>query len=135
MPKWIDHDSIVTMRKAGRSVPEIAKVVGCCERSVSSVLSAHGLRLGQRKFTCDRATLLKLWQKDLTMIQIGIALGCSSATVTELAREMRLPRRMGQRKPVEPGVTPEEDAASADSLALSPYVQRRIKELGLGMPA
>ena len=31
--------------------------------------------------------------------------------------------------------TPEDEAASAESLAFSPWVAARIKELGLGMPA
>lgn len=135
MPKFVDHELIVSMRRLGRTVPEIAKAVGCCERSVCGVLATNGLRIGQRKFTCDRARLLELWERGLTYVQIGIKLGCSAATVTELVREMQMPPRNPLRHMPEIGVSPEEDAASADSLALSPWVQSRIRELRIGMPA
>jgi hypothetical protein len=35
---------------------------------------------------------------------------------------------------MEDAESPEEEQASADSLRLSPWVQSRIRELGLGMP-
>lgn len=130
-----DRDLIVAMRKSGTCLAEIAEIVGCSERSVSAVLVANGMLKWKRRITCDRDHLLDMWQRGLTLIQIGIELGCSSATVVELAKEMNMPRRPGQRVDPDGDVSPEEDAASADSLALSPYVQARIKELGLGMPA
>lgn len=131
----MDHQWIVSLRKAGYMLRDIAEEVGCSQRSVQSVLAIHGVKYLRRKKKYDRAVVLDMWQRGLTQMQIGIELGCSAATVSELVREMKLPTRRPLWSVPEMVVTPEEDAASADSLALSPYVQRRIKELGLGMPA
>ena len=82
----------------------------------------------------DRQQLLDLWQTPRTLIEIGVELGCSSTTVYRLKQQHQLPPRE-RRPPPDVAISPEEEAASADSLQFSPWVAARIRELRLGMPA
>lgn len=134
-PREIDHDDVVRLRNAGFSIEEIAEEMACNDNHVREILRARGMGGLVRVVKVDRQRLLDLWNSPRTLIEIGAELGCSCTTVSRLQREHGLPRRTYFRPDMVDDVTPEEDAASADSLALSPWVQSRIKELRLGMPA
>lgn len=129
------EDDVVRLRQAGFTIREIAEDLQCCVRSVERTLQSRGISAGRRdRVEVTRQQMLELWATPKTLVEIGAELGCSSTTVLRLQKAHDLPRRECVRPDPDEEVTPEEDAASADSLALSPWVQARIKELRLGLP-
>lgn len=128
-------EDVVRLRQDGQTVRQIATAMACGVNMVREILKSKGLDGNGRAITVERQQLLELWSTPRTLIEIGAELGCSSTTVLRLQKEHALPRRDCVRPPLDEDVSPEEDAASADSLALSPWVAARIKELRLGMPA
>ena len=126
-------EDVVRMRRAGFTVPEIAADLGCRQEAVRQALraSGHGELCGQ--VVIEHQRLLELWTSRKTLGEIGAELCCSSQTVLRLGKTHGLQTRTEMMADPDLEVTPEEDAASADSLALSPWVQARIKELRLGM--
>lgn len=133
-PRQIPIDDVLRLRRAGRTAPEIAAELSCSRDAVLNILHANGIRGRNRTIAVERQQLLELWDTPRTLIEIGAELGCSSTTVLRLQKQHGLPKRECVR-PDPDDVSPEEDAASADSLAFSPWVAARIKELRLGMPA
>lgn len=91
----------------------------------------------RRKTAVDVPTLFALWADDeMTRTEIARALSVSDKKLTEVAQAHGLANRGPRHRcDVNDETTPEEDAASGESLALSPWVQARIKELHIGYPA
>ena len=91
-----------------------------------------------RFYTVDVPRLFALWNDTAyTRVEIARELGLTERQLQSSAERHGLgPRGCCRRAfSMEDGAnTPEEEAASADSLALAPAVRRRIKELGIGMP-
>lgn len=87
--------------------------------------------------TIDVPQLCRLWRtEDLTVSEVARELRVTAGMVYRLARRYGLePRKPVMRAfSMEDAESPEEEEASADSLALAPAVQRRIVELGYGGP-
>ena len=125
---------VVRMRRAGFTVPEIAADLGCRQEAVRAALRDSGLGGLCGQVVVEHQRLLELWTSSKTLSEIGVELCCSSQTVLRLGRSHGLQTRTEMAADPDLDVSPEEDAASADSLALSPWVQARIRELGLGTP-
>lgn len=134
-PRFYDHDKVIELRHMGLTAKEIAKRVGFSERLVRYVCSKHGILVGQKTSVVDVDRLSELWKAGVPMDQIGEQLGCTASTVRKYAWKHGLPSRGLPRQSREPKPPPGEDAASAESLAFSPWVAARIRELKLGMPA
>lgn len=134
-PRLHDHGQVIAMRNDGLTAREIAERVGFSVRVVRYVCSKHGIRIGQKKSVVDARRLAELWDAGVPMDQIGEQLGCTASTVRKYAWKHGLPSRGIPRQSREPKPPPGEDAASAESLAFSPWVAARIRELKLGMPA
>ncbi len=81
-------------------------------------------------------TLFATWaDESLTVTEVARKLGIDTKYLYTLADRHKLPKRPAQHRAFTMDeATPEEDEASRESLALAPSVQRRIKELGIGMP-
>lgn len=88
------------------------------------------------KYTVDVPRLFALWNdKGYTRAEIARELGLTDKQLQSSSERYGLKARGCCRRSFSvDDATPEEDAASGDSLALSPWVQARIKELRLGMP-
>jgi len=91
-----------------------------------------------RFYTVDVPRLFALWHDTAyTRVEIARELGLTEKQLQSSATRHGLgPRGCCHRAfSMQDGAeTPEEEDASAASLAFSPFVQRRIAELGLGMP-
>lgn len=90
------------------------------------------------KYHVDVPKLFRLWNdSDYTRVEIARELGLRERQLQDVAARYGLgPRGACHRAfSMEDAESPEEDAASGQSLALSPWVAARIKELRLGMPA
>ena len=87
----------------------------------------------RRYYHVDLDELEELWRNGLTVLEIARHFRVSMSQVWRLRKQCGL----SDRGPPEPfaAPTPEDDAASGDSLQLSPWVAARIKELGLGVSA
>lgn len=86
----------------------------------------------------DVATLFAMWADGSTKGEIAHRFGVSTSTIYDWAKRYALPTRKFEFIPTwtePPAPSPEDEEASGASLALSPYVQARIQELQLGMPA
>lgn len=127
-------DDVIRLRNAGFTIAEIADDLDCSLTSVRLILKRANMTGGCGPITIERQHLLELWQSQKTLSEIAAELECAPVTVLRLARRHDLPKRMAFAVDVD-DVTPEEDAASAESLRLSPWVQKRIDELQIGMPA
>lgn len=90
-----------------------------------------------RNYTVDVPRLFEMWNDtDYTRPEIARSLGLTEKQLQTSSRRYGLgPRGCCHRAFVIEEASPEEDAASSESLALSPWVQSRIKELRIGMPA
>ena len=91
-----------------------------------------------RFYTVDVPKLFRLWNdSDYTRSEIARELGLTDKQLQSSASRHGLgPRGACHRAfSMEDAESPEDDAASAESLAFSPWVAARIKELRLGMPA
>lgn len=88
-------------------------------------------------YTVDVPQLFNLWNdSDFTRAEIARELRLTSKQLQTSSERYGLgPRGACHRAfSMEDAESPEEEQASADSLQLSPWVQARIRELGLGMP-
>lgn len=91
-----------------------------------------------RIYTVDVPELFRLWNDaNYTRAEIARQLGLTDKQLQSSATRYGLGARgcCHRTFTMEDAESPEEDAASSESLALSPWVQRRIDELRLGMPA
>lgn len=89
-----------------------------------------------QRIIIDVQRLFALWHdKQLTRAEVARGLGISDKTLCAMADRYGLTDRAPTyRCDSAIDVSPEDEAASADSLAFSPYVAARIKELRLGIP-
>lgn len=133
-PKMVCDADVIRLRNAGFTEREIADDLVCSVTTVQKVLRDAGMTGGCGSVTVERQRLLELWDSDKTLNQIGAELECSPQTVLRLVRRHQLPPRPAFVVEHNEAVSPDDDAASADSLRLSPWVQARIEELRLGMP-
>ena len=131
-PKIVSDEDVIRLRNAGFSEHEIADDLQCNRSSVQRVLRRAGMTGGSNRITVERQRLLELWESTKTLSEIGAELNCAPVTVVRLSRRHQLPPRQAFSESVDV-VAPDEDAASAESLRLSPWVQARIKELGIGV--
>ena len=77
----------------------------------------------------DLALLHKLWAEGVPTAQIAERFGVAMSTVTKWAQRYKLPRRTLHPANEPEAPTPEDDAASLDGLALSPWVEERAREV------
>lgn len=127
----ITYDEIRLLRKAGVCDAIIAKRAGCSTRTIRRV-AAEISAPAVRRFAVSRDWLIDLWNSDKTLTQIAREIGCSTQTVLRLGKEHELPLRSKMHKSAPLHVfDANEEAASAESLRLSPWVQARIEELRL----
>ena len=75
----------------------------------------------------------QLWRQGVLGCELATRYGISASHVTRLRKRYGIPDRREEDLMSAP--TAADDSASQDSLAFSPWVASRIKELGLGMPA
>ena len=137
MHDYIDYDEVRRLRAMNLPTRAVAKRMGVPYNVMNGIIRKLGLpRVAPRERPVDVPTLFRTWNNPrLTIAEVARELGITTGHLYALADRHALPEREPQRRcNVLDEATPEEDAASADSLALAPGVQRRIKELGLGMP-
>lgn len=92
----------------------------------------------RRKANVDVPRLFALWaDREYTRVEIARALRLTEKQLQTASGKHGLgPRGACHRAfSMEDATSPEEEAASADSLALSPWVAARIQELRIGYPA
>lgn len=89
-----------------------------------------------KNYTVDVPLLFRLWNDtDYTRAEIARELGLTEKQLQSSAARHGLGRRgCCHRAFSMEDATPEEDEASGESLALSPWVQARIRELRIGFP-
>lgn len=133
--KSISDADVIRLRNAGFTGDEIANDLQCCRPTVQRILRQAGMTGGCGRITIERQRLLELWESAMTLSEIGVQLSCAPATVIRLGRRHKLPSRKAFSAEAVEAVSAEEEAASCDSLQLSPWVQSRIRELGLGVIA
>jgi len=75
----------------------------------------------------DLVLLHQLWTAGVPTAEIAKKFGVSYSTVTKWAQRYKLPRRTLHPADEPEAPTPEDDAASLDGLALSPWVEERAK--------
>lgn len=133
----IDYDEVRRLRDEKMSAAKIAERLGCGKSTVAKVVRELGLpRLTNktRRKPVDVPALFRVWaDHSLTVAEVSRELGVTQCHLYHLADRHALPERPAQHRAfVLEEATPEEDAASGDSLALAPAVQARIRELGIG---
>lgn len=145
-----DIDTMKRLFHAGRTWRQIADEMGIPHSTARYLGDVHGLRRRpsraemRRSRESRREQLLALFHAGAGWEEIGRALGIPPTTARSQAASLGLPPRHMKpqfaRSAVEHDepVSPESDAPSAadataseDSLRLSPYVLRRIEELGI----
>ena len=89
----------------------------------------------RREWHIDVDELDRLWRQGVTVYELSARYDVSPATIFRLRRRHDIPDRPSLQSREHDAPSPEEETASADSLAFSPWVQARIKELRLGMRA
>jgi hypothetical protein len=77
----------------------------------------------------DLVLLHQLWAEGVPTAQIAERFGVAMSTVTKWAQRYKLPRRTRHPAEEPEAPTPEDDAASLDGLALSPWVEERAREV------
>ena len=77
----------------------------------------------------DLVLLHQMWAEGEPTAQIAERFGVAMSTVTKWAQRYRLPRRTLHPANEPEAPTPEDDAASLDGLALSPWVEERAREV------
>ena len=77
----------------------------------------------------DLVLLHQLWAEGVTTAEIAERFGVAMSTVTKWAQRYKLPRRTRHPADEPEAPTPEDDAASLDGLALSPWVEERAREV------
>jgi transposase-like protein len=75
----------------------------------------------------DVAMLFQLWAAGATIPEIAERFGVVHSTVSKWVGRYKLPRRLHPSHADAPAPTPEDDAASLSSLALSPWVEERAR--------
>lgn len=77
----------------------------------------------------DLVLLHQLWAEGVPTAQIAERFGVAMSTVTKWAQRYKLPRRTLHPANEPEAPTPEDDSASLDGLALSPWVEERAREV------
>lgn len=77
----------------------------------------------------DLVLLHQLWAEGVPTAEIAERFGVAMSTVTKWAQRYKLPRRTLHPANEPEAPTPEDDAASLDGLALSPWVEERAREV------
>ena len=77
----------------------------------------------------DLVLLHQLWAEGVPSSEIAKRFGVAYSTVTKWAQRYKLPRRTLHPADEPEAPTPEDDAASLDGLALSPWVEERAREV------
>ena len=75
----------------------------------------------------DLVLLHQLWAEGVPSSEIAKRFGVAYSTVTKWAQRYKLPRRTLHPADEPEAPTPEDDAASLDGLALSPWVEERAR--------
>jgi transposase-like protein len=75
----------------------------------------------------DLVLLHQLWAEGVPTAEIARRFGVAMSTVTKWAQRYKLPRRTLHPANEPEAPTPEDDAASLDGLALSPWVEERAR--------
>ena len=75
----------------------------------------------------DLVLLHQLWAAGAPTAEIAERFGVAMSTVTKWAQRYKLPRRTLHPANEPEAPTPEDDAASLDGLALSPWVEERAR--------
>lgn len=130
-------DEVEQLRAIRLPIVDIAKRLGIRKAKVASIIRERGLRANNNIHTpLNVPKLFRLWNDPtLSVFDIAVELRKSEEHIYRLARRYKLsPVRRCPAKRVDE-VPEGEDEASAESLALSPYVQARIRELGIGLHA
>lgn len=83
----------------------------------------------QSHTSADAALLFRMWADGSTLAQIAERFGVVESTVSKWVQRYKLPRRWHVNQLDLPAPTPEDDAASLASLALSPWVEERAREV------
>lgn len=81
----------------------------------------------------DIAELRLLWCAGWSVEELANKYGVTKSCIYKLKEKYRMLDRGRKEMSEPPPPSPEDVAASEDSLRLSPWVQSRIKELGLGL--
>ena len=135
----IDYAEVGRLRAMDLTCREIGKRMGISQYVIAKVVQRLGLpsmKNRTRVQDVDVPTLFATWNDSrLTVAEVARKLGITVGYLYRLADRHALPERQHQHRcNVLEEATPEEDEASAESLALSPWVQMRIKELRIGYP-
>jgi|GEM_PF-6723204 len=77
----------------------------------------------------DLVLLHQLWAEGMPSSEIAQRFGVAYSTVTKWAQRYKLPRRTLHPADEPEAPTPEDDAASIEGLALSPWVEERAREV------
>ena len=77
----------------------------------------------------DLVLLHQMWAEGVQTAQIAERFGVAMSTVTKWAQRYKLPRRTRHPADEPEAPTPEDDAASLDGLALSPWVEERARKV------
>ena len=126
-----DYAEVRRLYRSGVTVDEIADRIGAARSTVWRVLNGHKPGSGAQAKKVEREVLLRLWQQNLTLIEIGLAIGCSGSTVGMLAKQHGMPPRESARKMQLPDPTPDEIAARARECRERHYAERRREQGGL----
>ena len=126
-----DYAEVRRLYRSGVTVDEIADRIGAARSTVWRVLNGHKPASGAEAKKVEREVLLRLWQQNLTLIEIGLAIGCSGSTVGMLAKQHGMPPRESARKMQLPDPTPDEIAARARECRERHYAERRREQGGL----
>jgi DNA-binding CsgD family transcriptional regulator len=126
-----DYAEVRRLYRSGVTVDEIADRIGAARSTVWRVLNGHKPASGAQAKKVEREVLLRLWQQNLTLIEIGLAIGCSGSTVGMLAKQHGMPPRESARKMQLPDPTPDEIATRARECRERHYAERRREHGGL----
>ena len=136
----IDEDEVRRLRETEMlNSKEVAKRLGVGETMVLRTIKRLGLPSLHNKKKQRNVPLedfRPVWcNQALTVSEVGRAFGITAERARRIARQYGLGKRDRVVRSEEIDVPTAADiAASEDSLALAPGVQRRIAELGLGIP-
>lgn len=128
----IDRNEIRRLREQGVPPVEVARMLGCSESSVQKIAKEMGLTpaVSRRSSRVDLQRLFAMWMTATTVGEIAAELGVSKTTIWALKMRHKLPDRpphprYGSQEDGAP--TPDEEAASLQGLALSPWVEERAR--------
>ena len=83
----------------------------------------------------DIAELRLLWSAGWSVKELAARYCVGETCICALRKKHKLEDRMRPQCSEPPAPSPEDATASEDSLRLSPWVQARINELRIGLPA